>query len=145
MIEKALWSEHDVMFYSETFIDCPDLAWHHIMFWSWHDSCKVTKISLDCSLYVHLRHTQFILFQSDRIFPWHTSPNLDQIHVILEVIILRDKCYYIKTLFNTNIKKQYQQTTRLIQRLINFSHLLLIGWCYCGIAVNDHSCSWFLT
>ena len=32
-----------------------------------------------------------------------------------------------KTIIKTNIKKQYQQTAGLIQRLINISHLLSIG------------------
>ena len=30
-------------------------------------------------------------------------------------------------MYNTDINKQYQQTTGLIQRLINITHLLLIG------------------
>ena len=34
-------------------------------------------------------------------------------------------------MININIKKQYQQATGLIQRLINNTHLF-VNWCYCG-------------
>ena len=61
-----------------------------------------------------------IFFIGTTIFPWHNLPNLDQIHIyaISKVIIL-NKDQHHKTI--------YQQTTGLIQRLGNISHLLSIG------------------
>ena len=56
--------------------------------------------------------------QTPCIFPKHTLPNLDQIYAISEVTSLNNDQYK---------KKQYQQTTGLIQRLINISHFLSLG------------------
>ena len=54
---------------------------------------------------------------SSSIFPARFLPIMDQIYAISEIIILK----------NYQHQQQYQQTTGYIQRLINNTHLLLIG------------------
>ena len=82
-------------------------------------SCVETKQQQCIFLYEKFEMIIYSVLQI-HIFPRHALPNFDQIYAISEVIILNNDQ-------NQHKKKQYQQTTRLIQRLISISHLQSIG------------------